>query len=134
MELRHGITDDLVDMVLDRLSKHRIYASLVHGLGRDGVKNRLDKMNWVVGFYLNDQCIAGMWGNGEIHLVTRLGYENRWINKKIFRQFWDWFFSREDKAVVTPDNGLVIPFLLRMGFQWNNNKLILDRKHLKMAA
>lgn len=133
IELKHGVTDDLVDMVYDRLHEHRSYIELVDKLGKKGIRDQLENMEWVVSVYKDKVCVAGLWGAGEINLVTRKGYEKSWISRPALRKFWDWFFSKNDKAVVTPDNGLVIPFLLRLGFGWEDGKLVLYRRNLKVA-
>lgn len=133
LTLKHGITNALIEMAHDRLSTHRCYADLVNKLGEGGVRSRLDKMQWVVGIYEGPTCVAGLWGNHEMHLVTRTGYEDKWVSPGLFRKFWRWYFDHHDKAVVTPDNGMVIPFLLRVGFMWDDNKLVLTRDALRGA-
>ena len=131
MEL--GISNGLVGMVHERLAEHRNYAAIINYLGEGGIRRQLEtNMKWVMGLYEGPLCIAAMWGNHEIHLVTREGYENKWINPKLFRQFWRWFFANNDKAVVTPDNGLVIPFLLRVGFRWEDQKLVMEPQDLRL--
>lgn len=131
LTLKHGITNALIDMVHERLAQHRCYAELVNKLGEGGVRNRLEKMDWVVGIYEDALCVAGLWGNTEMNLVTRIGYENNWASPGLFRKFWRWYFEHNDTAVVTPDNGMIIPFLLRVGFRWENNKLVLTRDALR---
>ncbi len=135
MMLRHGISNELIEMVHGRLAEHRNYADLINYLGEGGIRKQLEKnIKWVVGVYEGDMCIAALWGNHEMNLVTRYGYENKWANPGLFRQFWKWYFENNSEAVVTPDNGLVIPFLLRIGFQWEDNKLVLRRSDLLVAA
>lgn len=133
LALKHGITDALTEMVYDRLIEHRLYDGLTKNLGKDGIRRQLEHMQWVIGFYNHDMCIAALWGDSKINLVTRRGYENQWINPRVYRQFWRWFFERYEEATVTPDNGLVIPFLLRMGFKWKNKKLAMGLGDMKVA-
>ena len=126
MKYESGITDDLLNMVFDRFHSHKSYAGLSALLGKDGIKRQLETFDWVGGVYDNDMCIAALWGNNTINLVTRKGYEKTWLNMPILRKFWKWFFSKYEKAIAIPDNGTVIPFLLRLGFKWEDkNKLVL---------
>jgi len=133
IELKHDITDELVEMVYDRLHEHRSYSALVKKLGKEGVRKQLKGMDWVVSVHNGETCVAGLWGKKEMNLVTRKGYENKWISRPALVRFWNWFFKKNERAIVTPDNGLVIPFLLRLGFNWEDGKLVLYRKNLKVA-
>lgn len=134
IELKHGITDEMLDMVYGRLIEHRLYAKVTKALGKAGINQQLEQMQWVIGFYVSKTCVAALWGDSKINLVTRKGYENRWINPRVYKQFWRWFFDKYKKATVIPDNGLVIPFLLRMGFKWADNRLEMERDDMRMAA
>jgi len=129
-----GITDELVDMVYDRLFEHAVYKPLVAKLGRKGVRKQLETQEWIASISLNGLCVAGLWGTDRINLVTRQGYEKKWMNPVIFRKFWKMFFKMYDKAKAKPDNGLVIPFLLRMGFRWENNWLVCSRNDLRVKV
>lgn len=131
LEFKIGVTPELTDMVLDRLLQHAAYTGLVTWLGREGVAKKLHEQEWCVGMYLGDKCIAGLWGNDVINLATCRGYERKWVNHSIYRQFWRFFFSKYTKAKATPDNGMVIPFLLRMGFHWENNMLVCFPQQLR---
>jgi hypothetical protein len=136
MELtsKFGVTDELAEMAYDRLTKHRSYQNITVSLGVDGVKRALETNQWAYGIYEGDRCVAGLWGDEMINLVTRQGYETKWITPIIFRKFWKFFFGKYDKAVAVPDNGRVIPFMLRMGFEWEDNKLVCHKDQLKLAG
>jgi len=120
-------------MVYNRFKGHRSYSGLAVSLGKIGVREKLEKFEWVGGVYKDGECIAGLWGDESINLVTRQGEEKAWLNLSVFRRFWRWFFIRHDKAVAVPDNGMIIPFLLRIGFKWENGKLVLHKSNLKAA-
>lgn len=134
LSLKHGVTNALIAMVYDRLVEHRSYAEVTQKLGKEGIARQLDRMEWAVGVYLDNMCIAALWGDDEMRLVTRRGYETQWVSPAVFRQFWRWFFEGHEKAIVKPDNGFVIPFLLRTGFRWDEDKLVLSPHDLKMAV
>lgn len=127
---RIGVTPELTDMVFDRLRQHAAYTGLVNWLGRDGVLKKLNEQEWCAGMYIDDTCIAALWGNETINLCTCRGYEKKWINRTVYRQFWKFFFTKYDKARATPDNGMVIPFLMRMGFRWEGQYLVCWRQDL----
>jgi len=127
-----GVSDQLVEMVYDRLNAHPLYKNMVNKIGRNGVRKQLESQEWTASIFLNELCVAGLWGTDLINLVTRRGYERKWLSPVIFRKFWKMFFRRHDKAKAKPDNGLVIPFLLRIGFRWENNFLVMTRDDLKV--
>ena len=125
LTLRQGLTDELVQMVYATFWNVDRYRAHMPKLDCSKIKSLLSLFPWVFGAYDGDVCVAGAWGREDIRIVVARSHKGRVLNRRIIREFLDWFFSTYAKAYVFVDRVWAENLYARLGFVREKNWLVL---------